>query len=121
MKLRIRGDSVRLRLTQPETEQLGNGEAVSQTTSFAGGGVLRTTLAPTGDNQMSARFDDGELNVSAPRTALRDWATSDQVTLNCDQHNPPQILVEKDFACLVPRAGGEDDNTFPHPKATHDE
>ncbi|MEO1575840.1 MAG: Hsp20/alpha crystallin family protein, partial [Pseudomonadota bacterium] len=98
MKLRIRGDSVRLRLTRPETEQLGNGEAVSQTTEFAGGGILRTTLAPTTDDRMSAQFDNNVLTVSAPRTALRDWATSNQVTLNCDQHNPPQILVEKDFA-----------------------
>jgi hypothetical protein len=27
------------------------------------------------------------------------------------------ILIEKDFSCLTPRPGGDDDDCFSHPKA----
>ena len=117
MKLRIRNDSVRVRLTRPEAAQLGDGHGVVQDTTFLNGHTLRTALVPGEGPTMSARLEDNTLTISAPKAALAAWANSNDVTLHCEQQSPPTLLIEKDYACLVPREGGDDDDTFPHPRA----
>jgi len=44
MKLRIRGNSVRIRVTRGETALLGAGEKVEQTTEFGGGERLISSV-----------------------------------------------------------------------------
>ena len=118
MKLRIRNDSVRVRLTQSEATQLGDGQAVHQDTPFLNGTTFRTALVPSDEVKLLATLDDNVLTIQAPKSALTAWANGDQVTLDCEQKTPPTLLIEKDYACLVPRDGGDDDDTFPHPRAT---
>ncbi|MEM9056106.1 MAG: hypothetical protein AAGD86_01440 [Pseudomonadota bacterium] len=121
MKLRLLGNSIRLRLTQSEVGRVGQGDTVVEATTFADGARFEFALGPhesAGDpGQVTARFDSGRLTVSAPRALLASWAATDRVALAApDENASPRVLVEKDFNCLVPRDGDDDADTFPHPK-----
>lgn len=124
MKLRIRGNSVRLRLGRSEVERASAGEALEQTTRFSPHQTLTTRFEPADLNQPEASFAANRLLVRWPRQAVRDWATSDEVSLRAEQplpNEPPLLLlVEKDFACLVPRPEEEETDAYPHPNAGTD-
>jgi Family of unknown function (DUF7009) len=123
MKLRILGDTVRLRLKRGEVEQLAAGISIVEKTHFPGS-VLTYQLDLSGNDDFSATFDDGNLVVSLPHSKVLDWAATDEVSLCAEQKLPGSgsisLLIEKDFSCLEPghhRDGNEDADTFPHPSA----
>ncbi len=122
MKLRIRGNSVRLRVTRTEREAIGAGETVSETTDFGGGHLLtcRLTVDPDAD-VIGASFDDGIITVRLPAPLAAEWAGSELVSLAGEQPAADgealAILVEKDFQCLAPREGEDESDMFLHPGA----
>lgn len=121
MKLRIRGNSVRLRVTQTELDAIGAGETVAETTDF-GGGVLTYRLAvdPEAD-AIRASFDDAAITVRLPQREAAEWTGTARVSLRGGQPaadgSELSILVEKDFQCLAPREGEDESDMFPHPEA----
>ena len=120
MKLRIKGPSLRVRLTQGEVRALADGGRIEEHVPF-GGGVkltyrLRRDAAAT---QISASFAGGVLEIRVPEAMARDWCASQEVTLAGTQQAAPEALritVEKDFACLAPRTGEDESDNFPHPE-----
>lgn len=122
MKLRIRGDSVRLRLKRGEVARLAAGEVLVDETHFPGA-VFSYRLELSDDDDMRASFADGQLAISMPREIIPEWADTDLVSLYSEQESPSgklALLVEKDFACLEPghhRDCDDDADTYPHPSA----
>lgn len=114
MKLRIRGNSIRLRVTQSEVAGLIAGQAVIETTAI-GDNQFGYSLNPTGST-LSAQFADGQLEVAIPASQAKSWGESQEVGIE-GQLGELAVLIEKDFACLDPRDGAEDSDTFPNPKA----
>jgi hypothetical protein len=126
MKLRISGDSVRLRLKQGEVERIASGESVEAQTHFAGS-VLTYRLDVGDGGDFTASFAGDRIIVCLPKERVHEWTGSDQVSLYSEQAvtdtGTLSILIEKDFACLVPghHRGCEDDaDTFPHPAQSTD-
>ncbi|MEN7341888.1 MAG: hypothetical protein AAAFM81_03060 [Pseudomonadota bacterium] len=120
MKLRLLGDSIRLRLTRSEVARIGAGQSVVETTHFSDGGQFEFALCEGQVDRVEARFDSGRLTVMANAELLKTWAATDRVALvEKDSTVTPQILVEKDFNCLVPRDGNDDADTFTHPEEGH--
>ena len=114
MKLRIRGNSIRLRLTRSEVEQIGRGEAVTETTRLGAGVDFSYSLRASEASALEVSLSGTALVISAPSASLADWASSEAVALDCvSGGETATIMVEKDFACLTPR--DEDDDTYPHP------
>ena len=123
MKLRICGDSVRLRLKRGEVDQLAAGTSIVQQTHFPGA-VLTYRLDVSENSGISATFDNGSLVISLPKSKVLDWASSDEVSLHAEQElsgsGALSLLIEKDFKCLEPgphRDCEDDEDTFPHPRA----
>jgi len=123
MKLRIRGDSIRLRLKRGEVDQLAAGTSIVEETHFPGT-VLTCRLDVSEKSSISATFDNGSLVVSLPRPKVLDWASTDEVSLFTEQKlsgsGALSLLIEKDFKCLEPghhRDCEDDEDTFPHPGA----
>lgn len=116
MKIRIRGDSLRLRLSQSDVACIERGEAVIETTHFADA-TLSYGLHPNAASVCEARFIDGRIEVCISASDGRHWAQSNEVGIEA-QVGPLAVLIEKDFSCLEPREGAEDGDTFPNPKAT---
>lgn len=119
MKLRIRGNTLRFRLTQTEVEALGKGIAVTDKTSFGGNRFLSYELQPVGGWHVS--FDRQTISIGLPSDAMKDWANSEdkigvEQTIDLGNGETLFIAIEKDFQCLNPR-GAEDEDTFPNPGA----
>ena len=122
MKLRIRDNSVRLRLMRGEVACLRDEGLVVATTNFPGGHEFRYVLESSPASVKPGAFLSGsEITVRLPETVVRAWADSEQVSiadeLLLDDGDRLAILVEKDFACLAPREGSDDEDTFPHPES----
>jgi hypothetical protein len=122
MKLRIKGNSLRLRLGPAEIAQLLAKGRIEETIRFSAeqGATLTYALElaepPAG---LSLRYDPCEVVVLLSRQAAREWSTGDQVTIagKIDVGSGDlELLIEKDFAC-IDRADRENEDTFPNPKA----
>lgn len=121
MKIRIKDNSVRFRLTQTEVAALGNGETLTSNTHVAPGAVLRFSLCAAGDTPARATLAETHLTVTLPAASTREWATGDTVSIAASQSLGDaaslSLLIEKDFACLTERPGDDDADCFEHPQA----
>ena len=124
MKLRIRANSIRLRLGQTEVRRLVDEGQVDERTHFAPGGpVLAYGLRSVDSPVVSASFDGGNLVVAVPQSLARQWADTDQVGIEAAQPTGPggtlRILIEKDFECLDADGGERQDDAFPNPRGAN--
>lgn len=122
MKLRIRDNSVRVRLTRAEVDALRDTGIVSARTGFPGGHDFQYLVesSPASVNP-GAFFSGNAVTVRLPETTVLAWANSEQVSIageqRLDDGEQLMILVEKDFACLAPREGEDESDMFEHPDA----
>ena len=120
MKIRLRGQSVRLRLGRSEVARLAGGEAVEETTAF-GPADARFGCVLLSDVRAEAighTFDAGRLIVRVPARQIGDWANGDAVGFDADLPAGDQsfrLLVEKDFVCIDDESGEPQDDAFPNP------
>jgi xanthine/CO dehydrogenase XdhC/CoxF family maturation factor len=124
MKLRILGDTLRLRLAQGEVAELSRRGRVEQTIHFGPGNAGRLVYALVCDPEVAqvlAEFDGREIVVRIPASQAKAWIDSDAVSIVAehaiDEHRVLALRIEKDFQCAVPRPGEEDYDGFPHPDA----
>lgn len=119
MKLRIKGDTLRLRLTQPEVQQLAETGAVTDAMHLAPGLLLSYGLQTADIDHLQATFEKEKLTVHVPRTWVGPWAGGDGVgfegTQDAGDGRTLALLVEKDFACLHRRP--DEPDAFPNPLA----
>lgn len=116
MKLRIRGDSIRLRLTRGEVAELLERGEVADATHFPAGPALGYRLcADPAAATVSAAFEAGTLQVRLPRATADGWGRSDEVAVRGAVPvgaGSLSILVEKDFPCPTSRPGEDDSDAF---------
>ena len=122
MKLRIRDNSIRLRLTQSEVDEVRENGLIRGHTRFAGGNAFGYLLESSPATvKPEAHISNNVLSVRVPQQDIRQWADSDEVSIASsqilDDGDELNILVEKDFACLAPREGEDESDMFPHPQA----
>jgi hypothetical protein len=121
VKLRIKGNTLRLRLTQGEMRSLSEHGAVEDRTEFPGGAALVYRLkVDEKKTEITARYIGYLVEILVPRALVDRWHGSDLVTLSAAQPLPAgelAIVLEKDFACLAPREGEDESDNFPHPLA----
>lgn len=110
MKLRLRGNTLRLRLVQTEVAHLAAGKRVEERVDF---GASSLVYALSSGEAFGARFENGAIEVTIPRAQIEEWSSTDRVGLETEQ-GPLRILIEKDWQCAQPRTEDESDN-YPHP------
>jgi len=121
MKLRLHANSIRLRLSQSDVLSLNEQGVAESAIDFglAGGKFVYRLVADENTASPAAEFFGNELVVRIPREKAIAWTNSDVVGLRGDQAADAgtvlRILVEKDFACVKPRPGEDDLDTFPNP------
>ena len=120
MKLRIKGSSLRLRLTQGEIRQLAAGRPVEENVVFAPRSTLTYRLRRDAEvPEITATYAGNLIEIRLPDRAALQWCDTEQVGLERAQPIPGgelRIALEKDFACLAPRAGEDESDNFPHPQ-----
>ena len=119
MKLRIKGDSLRLRVSPSEVVQLLETGRIQETIHF--GEEAQLTYAFELSEQataMTARYQAHEITVLVSGQDARRWADGSEVGIYGEVgvgRARLEIVVEKDFACLD-KSEVDNRDTFPNPK-----
>lgn len=119
MKIRIKGNSVRLRLTKTEVETFAREGHYMETTRFGQKHLTYVLKAKPGITQLKASFEHDTITIYFPQEETSLWAKGTRVGYSNqeDWNNPSalSILVEKDFTCLDNTVEDQSDN-YPNPK-----
>ena len=119
MKIRIKGNSVRFRLTKTEVERFCKEGIYEETTLFASNTLIYTLKGKTGIKELEADFLENRIIIYMPEEELLTWANSDKVgysnSVDWNDTSSLSLLVEKDFTCLDNTVEDQSDN-YPNPK-----
>jgi hypothetical protein len=119
MKLRIKGDSLRYRLTQTDLKTFSESGSIEEAIHF-GARVLTYSLTSTDKERLFVTFNEDTITLYFPRQWIREWVGTDRV--GYDNRADPlgkniYLLVEKDFTCLENVEEDQRDQ-FPNPLKT---
>jgi hypothetical protein len=114
MKIRIKGNSLRYRLTKTDVSQFMEKGYFEEITHF-GETVFTYALMRSNGEKLAADFRDNKITLFIPGTMADEWAGTDRVGFE-DCNAPLYLLVEKDFKCLDNVAEDQSDN-YPNPHA----
>ncbi len=122
MKLRISGNSIRLRLLRSEVAKFVATGRIEERVNFAPGDEAFLTYAlehDSGLESVAVRHKASEVIVVVPSEAATSWAETEQVgiysAVEVGGHGSLEVVVEKDFACLD-LSDAENQDTFPNPQ-----
>ena len=118
MKIRIKGDTIRLRLSQTEVSDVGVYKDVVETTHFGNSQLVYRLSTKANSEVISASFANNEIHISLPKDLAEYWANSDTVGIETATGAIPYILIEKDFQCLTVRQGEDESDLFQNPNTT---
>ena len=122
MKIRIKGNSIRFRLTQSEVKQLSEKGSVKETTEFGSNTFHYQVELTTSVKNLEASYSNDEIVMMVPETDGRNWFHNNTVGFEHQMGLPKgkklHLLLEKDFTCLENRAEDQSDN-YPNPKLQH--
>jgi predicted nucleotidyltransferase len=103
MKIRIKDNSLRVRLSRSEVE-LFNEEGYMQAQTDFGSNIFYYAVKRNDDESMSVEFINAHLTLFVPQHLLEKWAATNLVGLEynlpLDNGSHLHLLLEKDFKCI---------------------
>jgi hypothetical protein len=114
MKLRIKGNSLRYRLTRSDIAQLAKVGFLEDKIDF-GEQALLYALQLTDKEELSANLVNSTITLYMPKSKLIEWENTDKVGFE-NASGDLHLLVEKDFKCLDKVEEDQSDN-YPNPLA----
>ncbi|AEM71850.1 hypothetical protein Murru_2826 [Allomuricauda ruestringensis DSM 13258] len=120
MKIRIKGNSIRYRLTKTEVETFCKTGSYKETTNFGNSVFTYQLKAKKGIDVLEASFEENTITLYLTDKERSGWATSDRIgfsgTMDLPDGKQLSLLVEKDFVCLDETIEDQSDN-YPNPKS----
>ncbi|WP_268225733.1 DUF7009 family protein [Sinomicrobium oceani] len=120
MKIRIKGNSIRYRLTKTEVETFSKTGTYKETADFGHSVFSYVLKAKKGIDGLEASFKENTITLYLTDKARSEWAASDRIgfssTIDLPNGKQLLLLLEKDFACLDNTTEDQTDN-YPNPKS----
>jgi hypothetical protein len=120
MKLRIKGNALRIRLTKTEVSKLAETGYLEEQTSFPNDQFIYA-LQRTDAATLSATFESNKITMFVPASFTQDWPANNIVGLDTKMPLPGDeslyLLIEKDFVCLDHTTEDQSDN-YENPNKT---
>ena len=123
MKIRMKGNSLRLRVSRSELARLLAGDCLEETIHFAPEAGARLTYALQQEPSAkypTVNYTDSRVTVLLPADQAYVWGATDQVgiaeEISLGTFGSLALLIEKDFACLD-RSDEDNPDTFANPHA----
>ena len=115
MKVRIKGNSIRYRLTKTEIDNFGKLGFLEEKTEFLNGPSFHYRLErKAGIENMEASFSGNMICIFVPENIAAEWTTTDVVgfdtKMNIGDGKDLFLLIEKDFVCLDHTFEDQSDN-----------
>ncbi|REC45476.1 DUF7009 family protein [Chryseobacterium pennipullorum] len=115
MKIRIKDNSIRFRLTQSEVSELNEKGIVSSVTQFVDRPFIYM-IERVNDDVLSAAFIENRMVMRIPEAMVNALVSTDTVGFE-GQTGLVKLLVEKDFVCIDNTMEDQSDN-YPNPNLT---
>ena len=122
MKLRIKGNSIRLRLLRSEVERLCSADIVSEEIRFgtATDQALKYSIAASdGIEEVTVQFSDNQILVLLPESVAMNWTGGGDVgietSIDVGNNTELSVLIEKDFECVGRPDDPDKADAFPNP------
>lgn len=121
MKIRIKGNFVRYRLTQSEVKTLAETGYLEEETIFGTGQKFGYTLEVKEEILgLQASFENGQITMFIPADFAENWFDEERVGFENEVEVAPgvslKLLLEKDFVCLDDSEEDQSDN-YPNPNS----
>ena len=120
MKVRIKGNSIRYRLTKTEIDNFGKNGWLEEKTEFLNGPSFHYRIErKAGVSDLEASFSGNSICIFVPENIAAEWTTTDIVgfenKMEIGEGKELSLLIEKDFVCIDPTLEDQSDN-YPNPK-----
>lgn len=121
MKIRIRGNSVRYRLSKTDVTVLTEQGYLEERTSFGAAALIYALQRKAEGDTLTATYEGNTIALAIPAALLKDWATNDVIGFDgrmpIGGDDTLYLLVEKDFKCLDHTTEDQSDN-YDNPNKT---
>ncbi len=122
MKIRIKGNSVRFRLTQTEVSTLCTAGRIEEKTGFNEAEFNYAVQVVYDLVELNAEFKASTILLKLPKNMAEGWDVNETIgfenKVTLDNGNELALLLEKDFTCLDNTIEDQSDN-YPNPKSEH--
>jgi len=119
MKIRIKGNSIRYRLTKTEVKTFCETGYFEDSTDFGDTLFTYALKAKERINGIEAQFESNTITLSLNKNISENWYESDQISFRHSVERTDgstlNLLIEKDFVCMDEREEDQSDN-YPNPK-----
>ncbi len=114
MKIRIKGSSVRIRLSRTEVGKLVHDGYLEESTPFGAATFKYALQKQEAGNALTASFDRNCITMMVPESLVKNWDTNSLITIEnsmpVDEYTTLHLLLEKDFQCLDAVTEDQSDN-----------
>ncbi|MCF0054118.1 DUF7009 family protein [Dyadobacter sp. CY356] len=121
MKIRIQGNSIRIRLSKSEVDKLAAIGYIEEKTFFGKNAFGYCLQKERGAKTITATYDNDKITMFVPETFLSDWPGNNVVGFEANmpigENESLYLLLEKDFKCLDNVTEDQSDN-FENPNKT---
>lgn len=115
MKIRIKGNSIRYRLSKTEIANFRKNGYLEEITEFPNGPCFYYRLERNNEiENLEASFSDNRICITVPGKIADEWTTTDIVgydhKMKIGEEKELFLLIEKDFVCLDHTLEDQSDN-----------
>lgn len=122
MKIRIKGDTIRIRLTKSEVDVFGSEGHIEEITHFGNSAFSYALTSDEGAKELSASYDNGKISLLVPPAMQREWVDTDIVgfknNIDIGGGKTLFLLLEKDFKCIDGEVLEDQSDNYENPLAT---
>ncbi|HQR01565.1 MAG TPA: hypothetical protein PLA61_12020 [Ferruginibacter sp.] len=114
MKLRIKGNSIRIRLTRTEVARIASEGYLEEQTSFGTQKLIYALKRVDSGTGLTAAMEGNKITMFIPSSLSNDWPANQVVGFNARMpvgvDETLYLLLEKDFVCLDHTDEDQSDN-----------
>ena len=119
MKIRIKGNSIRIRIVKTELDNLDKDGFLEERTEFGDTDLVYRLESNDLIDDLRADMKGNTITVSMPETMKREWVATETVGYRTDMPlgdgKSLFILIEKDFKCLDGEVLEDQSDNFDNP------
>jgi len=121
MKLRIKGNSLRIRLTKTEVNTIATNGYLEEETLFVNNKLVYALLRVDEGNALTATMEQNKITMFVPSALTKDWPANNIISFEANMpladNKTLYLLLEKDFVCLDHTNEDQSDN-YDNPNKT---
>jgi hypothetical protein len=114
MKLRIKGNSIRIRLTKTEVSTIATIGYLEEETCFGNNKLVYALQRTDVGNELTATLGQHKITMLVPSALTKDWPVNNVISFESNMpiadNKTLYLLLEKDFVCLDHTNEDQSDN-----------